>query len=127
MNPENLNNWISKQERNLSPSWGNELFIQQTIQQINKDFAPYDYELSFPETLTNPDLKTVLILNIKEILKDIDQKNPSSIPQLLYSIDIPEKIFREILTESDSFFLRLAEVILVREAFKVWLRMNFSA
>lgn len=46
--------------------------------------------------------------------------------QLLYTIDFPEQKFLE-LTQKPNFLAVLAQQIIYREAYKVWLRKNYSA
>lgn len=121
----NLQDWIYKHNNKLDSSWNDQGFIESTIKQINKDFSPFCSEEISLEISNQPELKRALTLKIEEVLLKMEQTNSSSVPQLLYVIDIPENLFKEILDHSDSFYLNLAEVILVREAFKVWLRLNY--
>lgn len=126
MKEDNLHNWITKFEKNVTHSWDNHEFIIMTIQQINKDFAPYLISPIEIELNSDFDVKHQLISKVNKALHIIERENVSSIPQLMYIIDIPEKIFQELLLDSDSFFMRLSEVIIIREAYKVWIRLNFS-
>lgn len=119
-------NWLSKQENQLKSAWDNDNFVALTIQQINKDFAPYLNSAIEIEVNSDFEVKHQLISKVNEALHIMERENVSSIPQLMYIIDIPEKIFQELLLDSESFFTRLAEVILIREAYKVWIRLNFS-
>lgn len=108
---------------NLPEYWDNEEFVQKTIDQINKDFAKFNINsLNFKEELPSID---DLVDEMKGLLMDFFKTQSSQLPQLMYTIDIPEKAFNQ-LTSSLNFFEDLAEMILHREALKVFLRLKFS-
>ena len=101
----------------------NEAFVLKTQQQISKDFAKFNINsLKFKEERPSID---DLVDEMKGLLMDFFKTQSSQLPQLMYAIDIPEKAFNQ-LTSSLNFFEDLAEMILHREALKVFLRMKFS-
>lgn len=89
-------------------------FVLKTQQQIAKDFASCG--VRFPLDFLEKTFST------NEILEQVQMalKNVSSMEQLLYRIDVPEELF-----EHSVDFELLSEIVLRREAYKVWLRSQF--
>lgn len=126
METENLHHWISNNERNISRSWNDSTFLSKVILQLNKDFSSYYPDL-FEQDLDGEKVtKASLVETVMNALIQLEKEQPSALPQLLYSIDIPENIFQQVLHNSASFHKGLAEVIVIREAYKVWIRVNLS-
>lgn len=90
-------------------------FQAQTFIQLEKDFQRCGLELN------SMDLKELL----SSIEKCIAQVSNAQLQQLIYLIDIPESIFIS-LSRKETFHKELSEVILTREALKVYLRNKFS-
>lgn len=64
--------------------------------------------------------------NIAQQLVELMKEGETRLLQLLYTIDLPENEFLHLTKEPD--FLRLiSQRILLREAYKVFLRRKFSA
>jgi hypothetical protein len=99
-------------------------FVLKTQHQILKDFA--SYRLFFNERFSQESLsKDEIVDAISEQLGVIILEGETRLMQLLYTIDLPEQEFLSLTTENN--FLRLlSEKILFREAYKVYLRMQFS-
>jgi len=99
-------------------------FVLKTQHQLIKDFgtAGMDFPSDFP---TNPYPLERLMTEISARLKDLDSTNASGFSQLLYQIDVPETLLSD-LANSDNFYASLAEVVLRREAYKVYLKQQFS-
>lgn len=94
--------------------------------QLNKDFSTCCCDL-FDQDLDMKKLsKSLLIETVMNALIHLEKENPSALPQLLYIIDIPENIYQQVQNNATSFHRGLAEVIVIREAYKVWIRINFS-
>jgi len=112
-------NALSQSNKILS----NEEFVLKTQQQILKDFAKFNLE--FRENFIF-DLwtKEEIELAIQENLVIIIKFGETKLMQLLYTIDIPEEQFLR-LTQEQNFLPLLAEVILKREALKVFFRSKF--
>lgn len=101
-----------------------ESFRLKTQLQIVKDFSLVNLE--FPnEFLTEPfllnDTECLVANNVAVLM----EKGESQLLQLLYIVDLPEIIFLE-LTRNTDFLSKIAEKIVYREAYKIWLRTNYS-
>ena len=99
-------------------------FVLKTQQQIIKDFGTAG--INFPEGFRINALPFEQLLSAIPIrLKELNTSNSSVFSQLLYQIDLPENIL-PTLHETDDFYTNLAEVVLKREAYKVFLRSKYS-
>ena len=99
-------------------------FVLKTQQQIIKDFGTAN--IDFPSDFHSVPYPTERIISELSIrLRMQESSDPRGFSQLLYQIDLPESILPE-LSETDDFYTRLGEVILKREAYKVYLRQQFS-
>lgn len=108
----------------ILPYFDEEAFVLKTQQQIAKDFAKFNLE--FPEDFTVKALeREVTESMIQEQLSDIMRFGETRLLQLLYTIDISEKQFLNLAVKGD-FIRELAQMILFREAYKVYLRLKFS-
>ena len=100
-------------------------FVLKTQQQIAKDFGTAGVD--FPKDFCSvPIALDLLITDLSIRLKEVESSNPSTFSQLLYQIDIPESILPD-LAQSDDYYSSLAEVVIKREAYKVFLRSKFSS
>ena len=100
-------------------------FVLKTQQQIAKDFSTSGVD--FPSNFRLIPMKVDLLIGEISIrLKELQTSNPSGFSQLLYQIDLPESILAD-LSHSDDFYSGLAEIVLKREAYKVFLRSKFSS
>ena len=98
-------------------------FILKTQQQIHKDFAKFN--LDFPENfIFEPFSKEQIELAIQDNLAIIIKSGEIKLMQLLYKIDIPEEKFLQI-TQDSNFIHLLSEMILKREALKVYFRSKY--
>lgn len=88
-------------------------FRSLTIAQLQKDFDRAQVTVNF--TLEE------ILLQIETVLKELSEPHLS---QLLYLVDIPEINWDEQIRPA--YYQKLAEVILHREALKVYLRSKFS-
>jgi len=114
--------WLLNQQKNLHDQWSNQLFIDATLAQIQIDFAKFNALLQ----INNPFTLSELELEVEHQLNKISNHSPEKIPQLIYTIDLPEEIFNEIIRYSESVNTDIAKCIVVREAMKVYLRTKFS-
>ncbi|TNE77122.1 MAG: hypothetical protein EP333_01345 [Bacteroidetes bacterium] len=99
-------------------------FERKTRIQIAKDFATQDLYFSNNFEDSTGDYNK-LINEISELLIILMKKGERPLLQLLYTIDLPEKYFLEIVQDPQLPEL-LAELILRREAYKIYLREKFS-
>ena len=108
----------------LIQEFSNEKFVQDTVIQICKDFSRCGWDLD--SVLLNSNLvKTEIEELLAEKLVEIMKLGETQLLQLIYIIDIPEKEFLSIISESN-FPQLLAEKIVLKEAYKVYLRSRFS-
>ena len=87
-------------------------FREQTLQQHQKDFDRAQVEVKF--------VANDLLFEIETAIQNLPQ---IQLQQLLYLIDVPEIDWD--LQSGHAYHQKLAEVILHREAFKVYLRRKF--
>ncbi len=85
-----------------------------TLEQLQKDFQRCGLELMSIDP-------SQLLEAIEACIKLVSN---TQLQQLIYLIDIPESIFHS-LSRKESFHQELSEVILMREALKVYLRHKF--
>lgn len=98
-------------------------FVLKTQRQIAKDFAiiGFSFDTSFEsEEFDYPKIKSEVQSQIEEVMK----LGESNLLQLLYQIDIPQSKFLSIITEAN-FIEQISEMIIRREAYKVFLRSKF--
>ena len=98
-------------------------FALKTQQQIEKDFysSGVSFETSFTSTAWN---YSQIFDAVQDQLTEIMKRGETQLLQLLYQIDIPQNQFLASLGESN-FSEQLTELIIRREAFKVYLRSKF--
>jgi hypothetical protein len=104
--------------------FSNEKFVQDAVNQIFKDFSRCGWDLDsdlLNRTLVKTEIEELLADKLVEIMK----YGETQLLQLIYIIDIPEKEFLSIITEPN-FPQLLAEKIVLKEAYKVYLRSKYS-
>jgi hypothetical protein len=117
-----MNNLLSHTQ--LLSSFSNQHFVLKTQGQIAKDFAKFN--LFFPENFeVERYTKQAIVELISEQVAELMKEGETRLLQLLYTIDLSEKEFLSITTDPD-FLKLLSEKILMREAYKVFLREKFS-
>jgi hypothetical protein len=102
-------------QEQVKQALSNQAFRAETLVQLQKDFQRCGLEFISNELLE-------LLPSIEECIKPVSTRQ---LQQLIYLIDVPESIFLS-LSRKDSFHQELSEVILMREALKVYLRHKFS-
>jgi hypothetical protein len=108
----------------LIQEFSKEKFVHDTVNQICKDFSRCGWDLD--SVLLNSNLvKTEIEELLAEKLVEIMKLGETQLLQLIYIIDIPEKEFLSITSESN-FPQLLAEKIVLKEAYKVYLRSRYS-
>lgn len=122
-----FDSWIEKQALPLKEHWTNVTFMEATLAQLQKDLDKFQLSLNVPKAIDPPsEFKQLLLENLSQLLFQLSNESPSLLPQLIYTIDLPEPIFHSILKDSVNIHQDLAECILVREAYKVYLRKLLS-
>jgi len=114
--------WLETTNSEIQNEWNKIDFIQKTVAQIDKDFAGFTNSHIGENIDLGGNISEEIIQHIKENLSKIERENPASIPQLIYLIDLPEKVFQSVYQNSSSINNDLAHCILMREAYKVWMR-----
>ena len=101
----------------------NEKFVQDTVNQICKDFSRCGWGIDsvfLDRTLVKDEIEELLAEKLVEIMKF----GETQLLQLIYLIDIPEKEFLSIISQPN-FPQLLAEKIVLKEAYKVYLRSRY--
>jgi hypothetical protein len=99
--------------------------IQETTQQLIKDFGLFGIKIAFPadEKTTYEELKNQVAISIDEFLAN----TPHKLTSMLYAIDMGEEKVRKILEDPSSDRAQeLSELIIRRELQKVITRKIFS-
>ncbi|MEY4603438.1 MAG: hypothetical protein RIT43_730 [Bacteroidota bacterium] len=99
-------------------------FVLKTQKQIARDFSKFNliFEQEFEESAYEKErIEAMVAQRISQLMTE----GESRLLQLLYNIDLSEKEFL-VLTAEPNFIQLLAEKILFREAYKVFLRSKFS-
>ena len=112
---------ISKEE--LEIQWKFADFVLKTQRQIAKDFAGSGFDFD-PSFISNELSKDEIIDAIGTQLENVMKLGETTLLQLLYQIDVPQSTFLSLIG-SDDFLQELSEIILRREAYKVYLRSKF--
>lgn len=116
-----MNDLINSSE--LLPYFNNESFVLKTQQQISKDFAKFN--LFFADSFeTEPLSKEEIEIQIAHQIVEIMKQGETRLLQLLYTIDLSENEFLHLTTQAN-FIEEIANKILFREAYKVFLRLSF--
>lgn len=98
-------------------------FVLKTQQQLVKDF--YASSLFFEPRFETEEHSYAEILHaVSSKLEEILRLGESQLLQLLYQIDVSQTLFLE-LVNSPNFISELGELIIKREAYKVYLRSQF--
>lgn len=122
-----FDSWIEKQTLPLKEHWNDRAFLEATLAQLQKDLDKFQLSLNVSISLDSPtQFKQLLLENLSQLLIQLSNQSASQLPQLIYTIDLPEPIFHSILRDSVNIHQDLAECILVREAYKVYLRKLLS-
>lgn len=111
------------------------------IEQVNSELRSVDFELKTRAQLVkdfatqglyfHPGFESstgdfeAIIAEIASLIVELMKRGERYLLQLLYTIDLPERYFLEIVQESNMPQI-LATYILRREAYKVYLRKQFS-
>jgi dihydroorotase len=99
-------------------------YLQETQAQLEKDFLMTG--VGFDTKKPVRDYKS-LFAYTEKLLHAIHEQNPKLLFNLLYRIDLSEDIVQEKMrTSTLSFNKMLAELIVKRELYKVFLRKNIS-
>ena len=116
---------LPKQQDAIASVFSSAEFVVKTQCQLVKDFG--QYHLTFPNDCSEvPYSKSEITACIEENISAILEEGETRLLQLLYTIDLSEKTFLA-LTQQPDFIAQIANKILEREAYKVYLKSIFSA
>ncbi len=101
----------------------NEQIVRETAEQVIKDFGTFGMEITFPADLNFA--YDQLYEQLKIIIFDLMQKNPSRLSSLLYQIDVDEKKMKQQAPEIFSEHEWITDMVLEREFLKVLTRHYF--
>jgi 3-dehydroquinate synthase class II len=119
------NLWLNFTGGKLIKAFNETNFITKTIEQINKDLSQVtELQISIEE-IDKSNVHDSLCVQLTSILEEVENTMHSQVSQLLYLIDIPEHVIATIHQNPGTYHYNLAEVILRREAYKVYLRSKF--
>lgn len=109
----------------LSRQFSATAFALSTQRQLIKDFGTVG--IDFPETFASTPWKLNEVIELlASELSSLETNRTSVLPQLLYQIDVPERLVAELSADPERH-AQLAQIILKREAYKVFLRSKFSS
>ncbi|MCO4813758.1 MAG: hypothetical protein KC454_03540 [Flavobacteriales bacterium] len=98
-------------------------FVLKTQVQVSKDFNQFSIDFTEKFNSTALSLEDILLI-IEQKLAELLQFGEQTLLNYLYQVDIPEKQF--VLLLNDNLFLpKMSEIILKREAYKVYLRSKY--
>ena len=98
-------------------------FVLKTQIQVSKDFNQFSIDFPSNFVSTSWQLEDILLI-IEEKIAELLQLGEQTLLNYLYQVDIPEKQF--VLLLNDNLFLpKMSEIILKREAYKVYLRSKY--
>ena len=100
-----------------------EQIIRETALQVIKDFASFNMDISFPETIDFA--YDSLLEQLKPLIDDLMRSNPEKLSALLYHIDIDERKTNTPGLVASQYHEWLSMMILEREFIKVLTRHYF--
>ncbi len=92
--------------------------LQEVGQQLEKDIQAVGLHIP-------PVNELELSIMHRELVGFLHELSPSSLPEFLYRVDLPE-ISEVLISYTTNFFENLAWNILRREAFKVYFRLHYK-
>ena len=108
----------------VNKSIQNNLFLQETAQQLEKDFLMIGINFDIDTPVS--DYKYLFSFTY-HLVNALNEQNPQKVLNLLYRIDLAEKKVQEEMQKTQlSFTEMLSEMIVKREIYKVILRKKYS-
>ena len=97
-------------------------FRREVLKQVAKDFRTFNFTVELPEEVGRDAIYSVVL----NLLLSFQKVHPTLLRPLLYQIDIPENALPLLPSNEEDSMNILAEWIVLREAYKVYLRHRFS-
>jgi hypothetical protein len=108
----------------VNKSIQNNLFLQETAQQLEKDFLMIGINFDIDTPVS--DYKHLFSFTY-HLVNALNEQNPQKVLILIYRIDLAEKKVQEEMQKTQlSFTEMLSEMIVKREIYKVILRKKYS-
>ena len=108
----------------VNKSIQNNLFLQETAQQLEKDFLMIGINFDIDTPVS--DYKYLFSFTY-HLVNALNEQNPQKVLNLIYRIDLAEKKVQEEMQKTQlSFTEMLSEMIVKREIYKVILRKKYS-
>ena len=108
----------------VNKSIQNNLFLQETAQQLEKDFLMIGINFDIDTPVS--DYKYLFSFTY-HLVNALNEQNPQKVLILIYRIDLAEKKVQEEMQKTQlSFTEMLSEMIVKREIYKVILRKKYS-
>jgi len=118
-------NTPKKINADITASFNQKSFVDQTIAQINKDLQGlYFDEFTFKNESNSNEIIDQLVILLKPILQQLSKGRPEQLSQFIYRVDLGEKKYFDSLS-FDSGLDDLSFHVIQREAQKVYLRSRF--
>lgn len=114
----------NKELKKLKESISDKGFAEEVVRQIEKDLVRSGYFEDGCMNVSDFEMETI-VQKMSLLLEDFIKKRPQDFVTYLYLVDIPEKYFKGDLQIFQNVH-QTAEIILIREAQKVYLRRKFS-
>jgi hypothetical protein len=112
-------------EKDLSPYFDRADLIRQAAGQLKKDLDPFGLEIELPEDMLTTYEK--LFSQTEPFIKKLIDHHFEKLLQLLYRIDVQEKLVKEAVEKSGQVSHAITRLILYRELQKVVIRNTYSA
>jgi hypothetical protein len=98
-------------------------FLIKTAKQLEKDFLCEGHRFKFSENKISYSILHELVL---PIIENLLNTHPKKLQQLIYRIDLPEKVFSDTLQKSLDPASELTQLIIQRELLKVVIRYHYT-
>lgn len=111
-------------EQDLSPYFNKAEMIQQTADQLKKDLEQFGVDIVFSgDTMAAYD---ELFAQTEPFIQKLIHTNYEKLLQLLYRIDVSEKLIGKAVEGSNNVSAEITRLILFRELQKVVIRNHYS-
>ena len=122
-----MSNLPSINEKELLPYFDRVDIIEQTIEQIKKDFDPFRLEIQSPDGDEN--FYQRLFSQVEPFILKLIKDNYRELLQVLYRIDVNEKKISESVNNSSAAGLssEIARLVIFRELQKVVIRNYYKS
>ena len=96
---------LFKPDNSLVSFFDHHLFVEKTIDQINKDLQGLYYSDFGISENSETSILDNLIRNLQPVLVELSKRQPEQLSQFIYKVDLPEKKFHEALAKDHTLEL----------------------